>query len=622
MAVACGVGGVVAGVLISDHARRLLARLGVWAGVSGRKRVSLVLSDDEQHSLANALHDEGPHSDEEMDESDCPPARTARSASMSPELEARLRGAEARRKNSFEPIFDKEGTQDKEDIVPAVAISAPSPNSSRNPSPRTSVRLRRDRARTGSGSAPPPRSRSMSTFAAGKTQIELASHSVRAMLQSEREDFRQAETVLYVTKQVTSDDVLVEVERVVSPSEELHASFKRVGRRSASDRRNSWCPSAALSASASTRGSNASAQSPHVGATCDVAERDVTEDLPLPTFLSIQPAPPLDRTPLSTPAVHACLAHASEWDFDVFELERLTGGHGLVALCAHLLAPPCAALGVDVARLHPFLCALEAAYRSDVTYHTSTHAADVVHGTAWLLRAHMVPDAHYSPLLELALIIAAAAHDAAHPGVNADFLMKTGDPLALLYNDKSILESMHASVCFRLLSVTENGALDDLEPGARNQLRAWTISSILATDMKGHYPMMGRLAEADPWRTSSELGDEELSFALGLVLHAADLCGPIKPSVVVRFSRRVAEEFFLQGDREKALGLPVTDGFDRVTSMERWPQRNVAFIDFIVKPLYDALHTAAPDMDMTACQEGLVAAKAALDEADWAMPID
>ena len=47
-------------------------------------------------------------------------------------------------------------------------------------------------------------------------------------------------------------------------------------------------------------------------------------------------------------------------------------------------------------------------------------------------------------------------------------------------------------------------------------------------------------------------------------MHCADLGNPTRPLDIYRkWTERVMEEFFLQGDRERELGLPVTPAFDR-----------------------------------------------------------
>ena len=47
--------------------------------------------------------------------------------------------------------------------------------------------------------------------------------------------------------------------------------------------------------------------------------------------------------------------------------------------------------------------------------------------------------------------LAAIVHDYEHRGVNNDFLIKTGDPLALLYNDVSPMENHHVAASFILM---------------------------------------------------------------------------------------------------------------------------------------------------------------------------
>ena len=48
--------------------------------------------------------------------------------------------------------------------------------------------------------------------------------------------------------------------------------------------------------------------------------------------------------------------------------------------------------------------------------------------------------------------LAAIVHDYEHHGVNNDFLIKTSDPLALLYNDVSPMENHHVAAAFLLMS--------------------------------------------------------------------------------------------------------------------------------------------------------------------------
>lgn len=65
------------------------------------------------------------------------------------------------------------------------------------------------------------------------------------------------------------------------------------------------------------------------------------------------------------------------------------------------------------------------------------------------------------PLDEATSLIAAAAHDVDHPGRSSAFLSNSDNPLAILYNDVTVLEMHHASLTFKLTlgNYNENKAL-------------------------------------------------------------------------------------------------------------------------------------------------------------------
>jgi cGMP-inhibited 3',5'-cyclic phosphodiesterase A len=51
----------------------------------------------------------------------------------------------------------------------------------------------------------------------------------------------------------------------------------------------------------------------------------------------------------------------------------------------------------------------------------------------------------------LAILTAAGVHDFEHPGVNNVFLQKMQDPIAIRYNDLSVLENHHIAAAFELM---------------------------------------------------------------------------------------------------------------------------------------------------------------------------
>ncbi len=79
------------------------------------------------------------------------------------------------------------------------------------------------------------------------------------------------------------------------------------------------------------------------------------------------------------------------------------------------------------------------------------HAADVVRQLYCILTQGGVLGAVWPDAMDTCLFLAvfsAAIHDYCHKGVNNDFLIKSRDPLAVLYNDRSPMENHHlVSVC-------------------------------------------------------------------------------------------------------------------------------------------------------------------------------
>ena len=88
--------------------------------------------------------------------------------------------------------------------------------------------------------------------------------------------------------------------------------------------------------------------------------------------------------------------------------------------------------------------------------------------------------------------------------------------------------------------------------------------------------------------------DDERQLMLNVLLHSADISHAVKPFPTYKtWATRVLEEFFKQGDREKALGLPVSPMMDRETTIVSISQIN--FVEFVVAPLYSAFSKVFPE---------------------------
>ena len=67
------------------------------------------------------------------------------------------------------------------------------------------------------------------------------------------------------------------------------------------------------------------------------------------------------------------------------------------------------------------------------------------------------------------MLFAAAVHDFEHTGTTNNFHVQTKSRLAMIYNDRSVLENHHLSVAFRLL---QNPDIDILMGLSKDEFKA------------------------------------------------------------------------------------------------------------------------------------------------------
>ena len=307
---------------------------------------------------------------------------------------------------------------------------------------------------------------------------------------------------------------------------------------------------------------------------------------------------------LSDP-VQQLLADVDSWDFDLFALERLTGPKLLQILAHHIFLVRLHALEtfhVDPAAFSNFFSAIEAGYK-DVPYHSHTHAADVLQNVFYFLTRPSMAN-KVTGLDVFAGCIAGAIHDFQHPGTNNSYQIAIGAPVALRYNDRSVLESMHVSESFLLMKRPHHDLLGGLSPPQKAEVRATVISMVLATDMGLHFR---KLAELKSSLEAHENNDKEWSvtnqndrvMCLEAALHCADLGNPTKPlPIYLEWTDRVMREFYAQGDAERERGLPISAMCDRTKpSVER---SQIGFIDCMhtspraTRPAHTALLPPSP----------------------------
>ena len=236
--------------------------------------------------------------------------------------------------------------------------------------------------------------------------------------------------------------------------------------------------------------------------------------------------------------------------------------------------------------LTKYLVAVQGGY-NDMPYHNATHAADVTQTMNYFLsRGGLAAAAQLTKEMLLGSILAALVHDVGHIGVNNPFLISSGHELAIRYNDRSPMESMHCATAFELMRGEGCDVLQSLKHGQRRETRRCILDMVLATDNAMHTEYLAKF--------KTKVEQDEMDFdttadqilTLQIALHAADVSNPAKPrAIYYAWKDRIVDEFYGQGDRERALGLPVTPFLDREKPIPEEKFQS-GFIHGIVRPLY------------------------------------
>ncbi|XP_018526694.2 dual specificity calcium/calmodulin-dependent 3',5'-cyclic nucleotide phosphodiesterase 1A [Lates calcarifer] len=285
------------------------------------------------------------------------------------------------------------------------------------------------------------------------------------------------------------------------------------------------------------------------------------------------------------PTALTALKEVDQWSFDVFSFHEATGDHALKFLVYDLLTryDLINRFRIPVQALVQFVEALENGYSKHRNpYHNLIHAADVTQ-TAHFLMLHTGLMHWLSELEILAMVFAAAIHDFEHTGTTNNFHIHTRSEVAILYNDRSVLENHHVSAAYRLMAEEDMNILVNLNKDDWRELRSLVIEMVMSTDMSCHFQQIKTMRNA----LTQTHGIDKVKV-LSLMLHAADISHPAKAwPLHYRWTHSLMEEFFRQGDKEVELGLPFSPLCDRKATMIA--QSQIGFIDFIVEPTFSVL---------------------------------
>ncbi|CAF0948348.1 unnamed protein product [Rotaria sordida] len=286
------------------------------------------------------------------------------------------------------------------------------------------------------------------------------------------------------------------------------------------------------------------------------------------------------------------LNRINDWGLDTFRIEDLSCQRPLTAITYRIFQERflLRTYAIEPHTLISYLLTLEDHYQQ-VPYHNKAHGADVCQSMHVLLNASAL-DGVFTELEIMSAIFASAVHDVDHPGVTNQFLINTKNDLALMYNDESVLENHHLAVAFKLLQADERNIFSHLTAKQMKTLRKMVIDMVLATDMSKHMQLLADLKTMVESKKVTgnniimlESYDDRIQVLQNMI-HCADLSNPTKPlDIYIKWTDRIMEEFWRQGDKERDLGLEISPMCDRhVASVEK---HQVGFIEFIVHPLWE-----------------------------------
>ena len=299
-------------------------------------------------------------------------------------------------------------------------------------------------------------------------------------------------------------------------------------------------------------------------------------------------------------------------DFNIFQLKNLIGYENVLPLMGKTILEAFGLTNpkiIQTNKLDSFLYTICNQYNEKVLYHNALHGADVTQTLSLIFlnsKAEKICDTNVLDILSI--FIAALGHDLGHPGYNNNFQINASTDMAITYNDNSCLENYHASKLFRILKKEENDILEKLNSDERKIIRKRMISEILSTDMAFHVKVISVIKAKIP----GQIFDEEKKFELfsqnpnnkfqeqqellDFFIHAADLAHNAKLfSISIQWVELLSNEFWIQGDKEKSMNLPISFLCDR----ERYdiPTSQVGFIKGFIIPTFDILVTIFPSLN-------------------------
>ncbi|XP_065061880.1 probable 3',5'-cyclic phosphodiesterase pde-5 isoform X2 [Rhopilema esculentum] len=236
-----------------------------------------------------------------------------------------------------------------------------------------------------------------------------------------------------------------------------------------------------------------------------------------------------------------------------------------------------------------FILTVRKNYRR-VPYHNWTHAFNVAHCMFCCIK---FSEGHLSGLEAIALYVACLCHDLDHRGKNNDWMKNEATPLAAVYTT-STLEHHHFNQTITILQHEGHNIFGHLSSSEYKQVLGFIKDCILATDLATFFGNKARLTEIvsnEGFQVDNQMHRKLLR---AVAMTGGDLSACAKPwQIQYETVKVIFQEFYAQGDEEKALGRTPLPMMDRNTA-DKLPQHQIGFLVGICIPCYDLLFRIMP----------------------------
>ncbi|XP_026736253.1 cAMP and cAMP-inhibited cGMP 3',5'-cyclic phosphodiesterase 10A-like [Trichoplusia ni] len=274
--------------------------------------------------------------------------------------------------------------------------------------------------------------------------------------------------------------------------------------------------------------------------------------------------------------------------FDYHISDGNSSKEDMAGLVCHMFTETFATRHFEKFQLGDFVLSVLGCYR-DNPYHNAEHAFCFTH-TMYMI---LINNNGYFDFIEtVALMLAGLCHDLDHPGFNNNFLTLCKHPLSSMYRT-SMLEYHHYFLAKKMIE--DKNILQKLPTIDQERIMEEIKYNILCTDLAVYFQIRAQLTPLLADHQFEWSDNSHRKMLKGILMTTSDLSGCCKPFGVSKaIAESVYEEFYAQGDRERAMGYTPLSMMDRRRAINQ-PAEQIQFLSVVVLPCLLMLQSIFPN---------------------------